>query len=651
MIRGTIYIIWVFFLLMGHSTHSQIYDPNREDPYHSVFVQTSQFDSSYLHLLDSILPHISEDTLYFEVLNDLAYYWHTRNLDTALKYTQQGLLKTDDLGDTLWYGRFLITQGAILLRQEKLDSAFIVLETAKTMVKESDLAFLNTQLGYVFERRGQLDKAADYALESLQLGKEWQSQKDIAMAYSDLSNIFWKQSKFQEALEYGLHSLTIFEERGIEDLDFDFTLYVVGNVYLELGEFENSIDYYQRSIEMGERYGFYNNLSDVYISLTELHGKMGQYPEAEETGELAVKYANVIHNDFLLMRSYLAVGNVYLAQNANKEAIATLKKSIKVATEDFGDEYYLSQAYHSLGRAFANIGQYPQAYNALEKYDTLRNKVFTAEADERIALLQTEFAVAQKENTIRLQKIRLSRQKLSQELSLIIVVLLLLLLGALLFSFLKIRKKRKLLEKQNKEKEYLLKEIHHRVKNNLEIVSSLLSLQSAHIKDANAYETMLESRNRVYSMSMIHQNLYQGEFLSCIEMKDYLRNLSSHIVDSFGLSESVKIDLDMVPMQLDVEIAIPMGLIINELITNAMKYSLNDKNEGLIRISLLQKDQETLSLTISDNGTWKIKGSAKGTGFGTQLIQLLTEQLEANLEYDHSNGTTVRLELSSHRVA
>ena len=115
-----------------------------------------------------------------------------------------------------------------------------MLQLAKTKVLESDLAFLNTQLGYVYERRGQLDRAADYAMTSLTLGEKLNDIKAKAMAYSDLSNIFWKQSKFKSGLVYALKSLEFFDIWGITDLDYGFTLYVTGNNYLALKEYEKS---------------------------------------------------------------------------------------------------------------------------------------------------------------------------------------------------------------------------------------------------------------------------------------------------------------------------------------------------------------------------------------------------------------------------
>jgi tetratricopeptide (TPR) repeat protein len=270
---------------------------------------------------------------------------------------------------------------------EKLDSALVVLEDAKTKVPVADLPFLNTQLGYVYERKGELGMAANFAQESMRLGETLGDQKAIALAYSDLSNIFWKQSKFEKGLEYGLKSIEIFEKRGIKDMDFDFTLYVVGNNYLELGKHSNALNYYNQSIEMGLQYGFYNNLSDVYISLVELNAALQDFSAAEGAGRNAVKYATLIENNFMVMRSWLAIGKMQCLEKKYHEAIRSLTTCINVATEDFGDEYFLSQAYEALSKAYAGTGNYVLAFNALLKFDELEDEIFTLEADQRISKL------------------------------------------------------------------------------------------------------------------------------------------------------------------------------------------------------------------------------------------------------------------------
>lgn len=626
-------------------SNGQIVDFNSANIYNKVFVETDDFDTTYLTVLERSWDKVTSDTLKFSMLNDLAYYWHTRNLNTSLAFTEKGLALSALKGNLLWEGRFQITQGAVLLRMEKLDSAFAVLEDAKDKVMEEDLAFLNTQLGYVFERKGELDKAADFALESLRLGEKLDDKKAIALAYSDLSNIFWKQSKFEKGLEYGLKSIDIFEKRGIKDLNYDFTLYVVGNNYLELGNYEKALAYYDQAIRIGEQYGFYNNLSDVYISLTDLNAYLKQFEAAESAGAYAVKYAELLENNFMIMRSWLSIGKLQNLQGKSREAIQSLQKCIEVATQDFGDEYYLNQAYEALGVAFAATDDYEKAYEAFIEYDKLKDSIFTAEADQRISLLQTEFDVALKESTIKLQETELKQQGTRQTIILIIASFLLLFVLVLYKNYRDNKEKNALLEKQNKEKEFLLKEIHHRVKNNLEIVSSLLALQSAQLSDTNAVNVMQESQNRVQSMSMIHQKLYQGTNLSTIEMKDYFNNLGTHVLDSFGMEDQVSLTYKMPALELDVDTAIPLGLIVNELLTNALKYAFPGKRKGEVKLALIQKDEEHLYLEVSDNGIGQsTNGKVSEDGFGMQLVSLLCQQLQGEMKLQNENGTSVSFE-------
>lgn len=642
-----------FYLLSIFPTgyaYAQIIQLGNEYPYKKVFIETDNFNDSYLDQLEDAYPQIKTDAIKFSVLNDLAYYWHTRNLVKAMDFTEKGLSLAIKKNDTLWNGRFQITKGAILLRMEKLDRAEDVLESAKNKVQQKDLPFLNTQLGYVYERRGELDKAADFAMKSLRLGEELGDKKAIAMAYSDLSNLFWKQSKFDTGLEYGLKSLAIFEERQITDLDYDFTLYVVGNNYLALKEYKKAMHYFEHSIVIGERYGFYNNLSDVYISLVDLYAFLGEFDKATQAGVNAVKYAELLTNEFMLMRSWLSIGKHKNLEKNYPEAIKSLEKSISVATNKFGDEYYLSKAYEALGRAYAGNNDFKKAYDALGKYDTLQTLVFTAEADQRTSLLRSEFELAKKESTISVQEKQIKRQKTGQSLIIIISVLLLILL---LLSYKAIQNKFKinsLLRKQNDEKEFLLKEIHHRVKNNLETVSSLLSLQTAQIQDPAILNAIEESQHRVQSMSMIHQKLYSGDNLAAIEMKDYFTNLSDYIIDAFGAAARINVEAPMEKIELDVDMAIPIGLIVNELFTNSLKYAFPNGRKGCIRISL-KKMENILQLDVTDNGVGISSNETQGTGFGSQLIALLTKQLDGKMVLNTSHGTAVSIQFQLSKAA
>ena len=650
-------IFCCLLLLITIVGNAQLVDVSRIPPYRQVFVQTDAFDSSYLTGLEKAYAQNLPDTLKLAIGNDLAYYWHTRNLDKAYSLANKVLAVATAAKNNLWVGRLQITLGAILLRQEKLDSALEVLEAAKTKLPKKDWPLLLTQLGYVYERRGQLSKAADYALEGLRLGDTLKDLKTQAMAYSDLSNLFWKQSKFDKGIEYGLQAVAIFKQRGIEGMDYSFTLYVTGNSYLSLKDYPNAQKYFKLALAQSERYQFYNNLADIYISLNDLYTITGDYAKAALNAKQAIKYSTLLDNNFMLMRSWLSLAKLQNLINQPDSAIKSLNTCLQVATENFGDKFFLNLAYKELGKAYAAAGDYKNAYAAFQKYDVLKDSVFTAEADQRVTKLQTEFEVAQKEGTIKTQQLSLKQQQRVQFLTLGAAVLLVLVLAGLLRTYQTNKKvnikletlnkdlehKNIQLDKRNAENELLLKEIHHRVKNNLEIVSGLLALQAAQIDHPSAQAVMQASQNRVLSMGIIHQKLYQKGNLAGIEMKDYFHNLSESILDTFNAADKVSITLPMPPLNLDIDTAVPIGLITNELLTNAIKYAFPSNHPGEIKISLTETESSNgLVFQLSDNGIGRQNNnSPQGTGFGTELVNLLVKQLEGTLATNSNNGTTI----------
>lgn len=624
-------------------------DPDRDPVYQRVFVDTDNFGPSYLDSLEAAYQRVPVDSTRFSILNDLAYYWHTRNLNKSLELTRMGLEMTRSAGNELWEGRFMITEGAVLLRMEKLDSAYAVLEEAKSKVYLSDLPLLLTQQGYVFERRGDLNRATDLAYEVLKLSEDLNDKKGIAVAYSDLSNLFWKHERYEEGLEFGLKSIDLFESRGLNDMDYCFTLYVVANNYWGLGQTDQALNLFNHSISMGDRYGFYNNLSDTYISLINLFAELGEFEEASLAGESAVELAERIDNDFLLMRSYLSLGRMQNLQGKFASAVESFRKSLDIATPEFGDKFFLSQLYEGLARAYAGTHSYKEALEAFSEYDRLKDQLFTEEAEMKISSVQTQFEVAKRDNTILDQEQKLQKQQSSKTMISVVTGLLTLLLILLFITYNNNRKKNVQLQEQNQEKEFLLKEIHHRVKNNLGIVSSLLDLQSAEMQDPKVVEAIHESQNRVYSMSMIHQKLYQGKNLSAIEMRDYFLELSDHILDSFGLKNRIEFGFDMEEIELDVDTAIPLGLIVNELITNALKHAFPKESKGRIDLIFRKTGDNTIRLEVADNGIGIheiVQSKEKQSGFGTKLVGLLIQQLDAKMNRISDNGTSVRIEFN-----
>ncbi len=208
------------------------------------------------------------------------------------------------------------------------------------------------------------------------------------------------------------------------------------------------------------------------------------------------------------------------------------------------------------------------------------------------------------------------------------------------------KKTEEIIKKSLKEKETLLKEIHHRVKNNLQIVSSLLRMQASVIPDKAASDYLKIIEQRVKSMALIHQQLYNSEDLSGIDFKLYVSELCSYLFSAYSINhERITLIIDISEIQLDIDTALPCGLIINELVTNAIKHAFPDDRKGKIYIGLSKTPDEKNHLVISDDGVGSKEGLNLGSksSLGMTIVTSLAEQLEAELEMTMQGGTKTEI--------
>jgi PAS domain S-box-containing protein len=197
-----------------------------------------------------------------------------------------------------------------------------------------------------------------------------------------------------------------------------------------------------------------------------------------------------------------------------------------------------------------------------------------------------------------------------------------------------------------REKEVLLKEIHHRVKNNLQVVASLLGLQSRSAGDDQMRRMLLESQNRVHTMALLHECLYRSHNLSKIDFPDYIRQLVSHLYRSYEIEAGhVRLETKMEQLYLDMDAAVACGLIINELVSNSLKYAFPDGRQGVVRIELTADANQMALLIVADNGASRVSQSDLETAktLGLRLVRSLTEQLGGTIELRTKDGTEARL--------
>jgi len=224
--------------------------------------------------------------------------------------------------------------------------------------------------------------------------------------------------------------------------------------------------------------------------------------------------------------------------------------------------------------------------------------------------------------------------------------------GIILWQFSRQVKKNRIIKKQAEEMEVLNREIHHRVKNNLQVISSLLDIQSQTLKDEEAAEVIKESRQRVQSMAFIHQNLYQSNTVQEIELNNYINNLADHLFQSYNIrKDKIRFTTDIDKISLHSDTVIPLGMILNELISNSLKYAFKDIEEGEIKVAMKQRENELL-LQVKDNGRGLPAGFDvnKLQSFGFKVIRAFAQKLKAKLVIDGSHGTDVQLVISKFKT-
>lgn len=312
-------------------------------------------------------------------------------------------------------------------------------------------------------------------------------------------------------------------------------------------------------------------------------------------------------------------------------------------TEELGEAALNSNDFYQLLREVSNTleihGYLKEAIAFKDRTVVLIKKIYSQDLANSLASYKTSQAVKEKDLEIQHQNERTN-------LYIIIASLIAVLLALSIFALLRKRRQSKVLELKNKqinkalkEKELLVKEVHHRVKNNFQIVSSLLELQSRGIEDKKARMLANEGQNRVKSMALIHQKLYQNED-GLIDFDEYIHLLVKELSSLF--SSEIKVDtiVSAEYMRFDVDTAIPLGLIINELITNAYKYAFIKEKEGRLEVSIVHVDADNYKLEVLDNGSGLPEGFdfKKAKTLGIRLVTRLVKQLQGAIKLTNNKG-------------
>lgn len=356
-----------------------------------------------------------------------------------------------------------------------------------------------------------------------------------------------------------------------------------------------------------------------------------------------------------IARFYYKKGNIELSRYYLDKAMTANRSRISVANAD--------RNYWLLYQLDSASGNYKAALENHKKYKYYNDSFISISQRKQMAELMIKYDAENKDKNIsllkqkeKLQQVELQRATLIRNITLAGLGLLLIIL-ALLFNQYRLKQrtnnviasKNKALERMVNEKEWLLKEVHHRVKNNLQTVVSLLELQGEYL-DNEALSAIHDSQNRVYTMSLIHQKLYQTENVASIGMHTYLPELAYHLSEVFNAGRKINFHFKVIPLELDVSQAVPVGLIVNEAVTNSIKYAFTaSPGSHEISISMQEISQGQAELVIADNGIGLPPGfdDDNSRGLGFKLMKGLVEDIDGQISIESKNGTIIRVRFTA----
>ncbi|MEQ8713719.1 MAG: sensor histidine kinase [Cyclobacteriaceae bacterium] len=279
------------------------------------------------------------------------------------------------------------------------------------------------------------------------------------------------------------------------------------------------------------------------------------------------------------------------------------------------------------------------ALEILEKLRQVEQETIYKDRQRTTKALEIQFETARKEQELESQEaiIDLQRNVIVIGAIALLIILVLTLIVALTY---------KKVNQKNKKIETLMRELHHRVKNNLQVISSLLGLQSMQLTDSNAKAAVEESKGRVRAMSLIHQMLYRQDDITYVNIKTYIEELVREVISIFGYEERLHLTLDIAEEEWDIDTALPLGMIVNELVMNAMKHAFESVDRPSLHVSI-KSDSGHIGLVVKDNGDMNVSigDIENSTNFGQRLIRLLVEQMKGQMKVAYSEGLTYEIKM------
>lgn len=547
------------------------------------------------------------------------------------------------------------------------------LEIAHRMKRFTAIAMLSDQLGSLNRKLGRYPQSLVLHQRALFLYDSLEIQAGIPICYNNLAIIYKIMGDDSTAgIQY--RQAVTFSRRLEKWQGVAAALLNLSQLHLKYQRFDSALVCQSEALELAKTYGLPVREAQAHSALFDTYMGLGEYDRAYASLEKAIPMMESFGDRFRLAGLKVKMGRYQYKTRALKQAQRTLASALELGQEIGASEVVKSASFLQ-HRVAQEQGNYKAALAYYKNFVAINDSLVGLQTQREIAELKTRFELDKNQAELAQQEAELARmdavlraetiERRTKELELertqnrvwllvsIVAFLLLAVVFFITWYFFNEKRNRLLLEKQElteqalQDKEVLMSELHHRVKNNLQLIYNLLDLQSRQL-DGAAKLALEESMGRLTSMALIHQELYQEKNVSGIYLPGYLQDLCDQIFRSFG-RDAISLHLDVAPISLDISSVVPLGLTINELVTNSLKHAFPDAESGRILVAL-KKEADYLQLEVSDDGVGVGEVSGTRKGFGKTLIRSLSRQMKAELEEEQNDGYRTVLKIHKFRL-
>lgn len=568
---------------------------------------------------------------------------------------------TVQIDDYNKFANSMLHKGRVGDAQTALEEALAIAQKLKDGRKISKIY---TSFGVLEIDQGNFGQALKYFQSALDQLERTPDLKKKVLVLLRIGQTYFQASDLKQAEQYYLRGLQLARQHNLQVL--------MADAYAELANLEDSrknsakaLAYNSRAIAMYRANG--EDHTSVLFNRAIEYKNAGQYAQSERIFRQCLAHAEKHKDDYLKGYVYVNLPNTLLLLNRPDEAEKYAQLALKWSETGPERLKFKEEIFDILTRIYEKRGQDRQALSFFRQKAIYRDSVLNEEKNRQLIMAESRYQAREKENQIRTLDGE-NRQK-AQQLGWLSggLVVVIALLGLLFWQYRTIRRSNaRLVEnnriiseshqkisEQSQQLKTLLRELNHRVKNNLAIVSSLLRLQSKRLEDEGALRAVRDGQQRVEAMALIHQRLYMTDNVSTVNMKDYINDLFESLLLAYGYDRSsFDRELQIEQEELDVDLSILLGLILNEILTNAFKYAYTHVKRPFLRIRLSADNSDEphqtrpqLTLEVQDNGTGVDlrRWDNASNSFGKRLIMSLSEQAGGQLEVSNQQGTHYRL--------